>query len=193
MPVSTLGDVTKDETSTLSAIHFDNRNILAINQNYRLMLLDQHIESKDSSELLFPALKDYIGANPQRLINEILCPPPKTFHELNSQQQKVAHPLSIKTAREVAGPPGTGKTKTITELVRSILCCTDYDVLVLSERNGAIDAIASKMADDCILQVDRAISGRTVKDCALWTKILSYGLSEIGPSTKLFTLEEKMR
>ena len=125
--------------------------ILGINQNLRLVLLERHIRDSPPEVLLFDPLRHFVGCGkPRRVFAAINNLAPDTFHGLNAQQKRVAHPLSLLTAMEVAGPPGSGKTKTITELVRSILECTDHDVIVLSERNGAIDAIAEKFAGDCL-------------------------------------------
>jgi hypothetical protein len=94
---------------------------------------------------------------------------------------------------EVAGPPGTGKTKTITELVRSILECTDHHVIVLSERNGAIDAIADKFADDCVDRNPRN-EPKSVKNVRLWNCLMAFGsVGSMGSSTKLFTVDGKLR
>ena len=92
---------------------------------------------------------------------------------------------------EVAGPPGIGKTKTLTELMRSILECTNYGIIVLSERNGAIDAIAEKFTTSCMVQRDGKI--RSISDVPLWTNVLTFGSSIIGKYKKMFTLGEKMK
>jgi hypothetical protein len=191
--VSRNGDVV-GEKETLSRIGCDSQDILGLNQNQRLTILDRHIHETDISELLFDPLRHYIGSGtPQRVFCDISVPAPDTFKELNQEQQRVAHPLTLKSAVEVAGPPGTGKTKTITELVRSILECTERHVIVLSERNGAIDAIADKFADDCVERNSRSEVER-VTHLLLWTSLLSFGSSgSMGSSTKLFTLEEKLR
>lgn len=55
--------------------------------------------------------------------------------------------MKIKTALEVAGPPGSEKIKTIVELVRSLLECTECNIVILSERNGAINTIADKFVE----------------------------------------------
>jgi hypothetical protein len=158
-----------------------------------LVLLERHVEITPRETLLFPSLKQYVGGTegpPSRLLRKIPVPPPPTFLQLNPEQQQVAHPLSLRTALEVAGPPGTGKSKTITELVRSVIACTDFDIIVLSERNGAIEAIADKLCSNCI-QLNE--DGPTVKDSELWKTVLACGSLSMGPSTKLFTLEEKQR
>jgi hypothetical protein len=115
------GDIDDSETYTLSQIGYHDKRILAVNQNKHILDLQRHVHETDPSELLFPALKDYIGAGPPAwLTPKITCPPHSSFHELNDEQQRVAHPLSLRTAKEVAGPPGTGKTKTITAFLGRI-------------------------------------------------------------------------
>jgi hypothetical protein len=182
------------EKETLSGIGCSGQDILGLNQNQRLTILDRHCQETGISELLFDPLRHYIGSGtPQRVFREISVPAPDTFKELNQEQQRVAHPLALTTAMEVAGPPGSGKTKTITELVRSILECTDYHVIVLSERNGAIDAIADKFADDCVERNRRSEVGK-VTHLLLWNSLMSFGSSgSMGSSTKLFTLGEKLK
>jgi hypothetical protein len=139
-------------------------------------------------------LKAYVGSSTsRRLFNttEINTLPPDTFNDLNDEQKALANPLSLKIAMEYAGPPGTGKTKTITELVRSILHCTALDIIVLSERNGAIDAIAEKMAYDCF---DSKFTGKKsiIKNLALWKDILAFGSSGMGAFGTMFKVEEKL-
>ena len=92
---------------------------------------------------------------------------------------------------EVAGPPGTGKTKTIIELVRALLKCTNFDILVLSERNGAINAIAEKFKKESF-----KIRGKMteITDLHVWKSVMAYGAAEsMGESTKFFTINEKLQ
>jgi len=80
------------------------------------------------------------------------------------------------------------------ELIRSILKCTGHHVIVLSERNGAIDAIAEKIAEDCIdHKHGDSIKKAKVRDVHLWSSVVAFGSSGVGPSTNLFLPEEKLR
>jgi phage FluMu protein Com len=187
-PIDDRGDATEDNTP----FGVNARRIVGMNQNSRLIILQKHIDSSEPDSLMFGALRQYIGAQePRRVFDEIPVPAPKTFEDLNDQQKQVAHPLALMTAMEVAGPPGTGKTKTITELIRCILECTDSDTLILSERNGAIDAIAEKFVDRCVKKRRNGL--HEIKDLAMWTNLLVVGSSgSIGKSAKLFTVEEKL-
>jgi hypothetical protein len=84
---------------------------------------------------------------------------------------------------------GTGKTKTIVELVRGLLETTDFDIVVLSERNGAINAIAEKF-----IEASLNVEQKSVRDMLVWVSLLTYGSGEsMGSATKLFTLEGKLR
>jgi hypothetical protein len=84
-----------------------------------------------------------------------------------------------------------GKTRTISELVRALLRCTTKDIVVLSERNGAIDAIAEKLASLCIKQTNGATE---VTDLSMWKNILTFGSAQaIGEHTRLFLYQEKLK
>lgn len=66
-------------------------------------------------------------------------------------------------------------------------------MIVLSERNGAIDAIADKLAGDC-LAFSGSIEDPRVIDVSLWMNVLAFGSAGgMGKSTKHFTVEQKMR
>ena len=185
------GDI-QERGLSLQQIGCSGTQILGFNQNQRMLLLEKHVEASTKEALLFEPLLQYVCvAKPARLLRELNVPPPETFEDLNSRQQLVAHPLSIKTAMECAGPPGTGKTKVITELMRAILYCTDYDIIILSERNGAIDAIAEKIANDCIKQP--LSKSPSVKDFVLWRRVLSFGSAGMGSYSRMFRLEEKLK
>ncbi len=166
--------------------------VLGYNPNQRFIMLEKHVDRSRDLDILFPALKNLVGDGKiTPALTEILTPIPESQSELNETQKKIAHPLSLKTAMEVAGPPGTGKTKTIVELVRALLECTDLDIIVLSERNGAINAIAEKFKQSCLQFVDKQIN---VKNPLVWMSVMTYGSNQtMGNFTKLFCLEEKLR
>ena len=68
--------------------------------------------------------------------------------------------------------------------------CTDYDIVVLSERNGAINAIAEKFKEDSLVIGKKRVE---IKDALLWLSLETYGSGEaMGESTQLFTLERKL-
>jgi len=141
---------------------------------------------------MFSPLQHLIGAgDPIAVLTDIEMDVPESLVDLNEQQQRVAHPLRLKTAMEIAGPPGTGKTKTIVELVRSLLQCTSYDIILLSERNGAINAVADKFK---IASLDINGENISITDLSVWSSVMAYGAGEsMGDCTKLFTMEAKLR
>jgi hypothetical protein len=61
----------------------------------------------------------------------------------------------------------------------------------LSERNGAIDAIAEKMANDCF---DKNATGKikVIKDLNLWKDVLAFGSTAMGSFAAMFKFEEKL-
>jgi AAA domain len=186
------GNLTGSEMS-LAEMGCSGRRIIGVNQNRRLMKLEKYVEML-TPDSICDVIKHFIGDGaPIRLLSEINSVPPSTFYELNAEQQTVAHPLKLLSAKEVAGPPGTGKTKTIAEVIRGIMECTDYDVIILSERNAAIDAIAQKFALDC-LKMNSSGGKCVVRDIKLWGKVMAFGCEgSMGPSAMKFTLSLKMK
>ena len=166
--------------------------IAGLNQNTRMILLEDHVAAASDSELMFEPLQHLVGSSePIPVVTEMNMEVPHTQVELNEEQQQVAHPLRLKTAMEVAGPPGTGKTKTIVELVRALLHCTNYDILLLSERNGAINAVAEKFQQDSL---DLSGCSPSIKDLYVWSSLMTYGVGDsMGESTKLFTKDAKIQ
>ena len=169
-----------------------NLTIIGLNQNNRMLLHEKHVQSTPDSELMFESLEHLIGIGvPKAVVTGIEMEIPESQSELNDDQKKVAHPLLLKTAMEVAGPPGTGKTKTIVELVRALLKCTNFDILVLSERNGAINAIAEKLKKDALKKQGKKT---VITDLHLWMSVMAYRVADsMGESTKSFTIEEKLK
>ncbi|KAL3823281.1 hypothetical protein ACHAXA_003429 [Cyclostephanos tholiformis] len=170
---------------------YETMNIIGLNQNLRMLSLEKHIQVTPETELMFEPLKHLIGSGvPQPVIMEMEFDTPESYFDLNEEQRKVAHPLHLKTAMEVAGPPGTGKTKTIVELVQALLKCTSYDILLLSERNGAINAIAEKFEKDSMTMKGKKIE---IIDLHTWQSVVAYGAGDaMGDSTKLFTVTKKL-
>jgi hypothetical protein len=81
--------------------------VLGLNRSKRMMLLQKHVENTPISTLMFEPLLHMIGTGqPSSVITELEMEIPKSLFELNEEQLQVAHPLRLKTAMEVAGPPG---------------------------------------------------------------------------------------
>ena len=169
--------------------------IIGLNQNLRFYHLQRYITDtfiKSSKKALPYPLKCLIGASdPKPIITEIIDHIPSSHERLNDEQRRSANPLLLKSALEVAGPPGTGKTQTIIELIKAVLACTNFNIIVMSERNGAINALAEKFASECI---DTNGTKSSVTDLNLWMQILTFGSSNtVGNDTKTFFLDEKLR
>jgi hypothetical protein len=167
------------------------RRLLAVNGNDRLLLLQAYIKEHVTGQSIPAPLKHFVGVGKPKPVLTELCATPETGR-LNENQIKAAHPLHLKTACEVAGPPGSGKTQVITELVRGLLSCTSKKLVVLSERNGAIDAVAEKFLSSCF----KIKNGKLKKlvDVEMWLNILTFGSAEaMGPHTKEFSLENKLK
>lgn len=82
-------------------------------------------------------------------------------------------------------------------MVRALLETTDKEIIVLSERNGAINAIAEKFCDVTLGKVKKQ-KGKgpfyEVVDMQVWLSLITYGAADsMGLATKLFTIEEKLK
>ena len=76
-------------------------------------------------------------------------------------------------------------------LVKELLACSETNIVVLSERNGAIDAIAEKFSKLCL---DTKGKVQEVSDLHMWKNILTFGTKEgVGKHTSLFLLDNKIR
>ncbi len=75
--------------------------------------------------------------------------------ELNSSQEEVIKNINVKDAVVVEGPPGTGKSQTITSLVTNFVL-NDKSVLLVSEKKAALDVVYSRLGilNKFALQID---------------------------------------
>ena len=64
--------------------------------------------------------------------------------ELNSSQEEVIKNINLKDAVVVEGPPGTGKSQTITSLVTNFVL-NNKSVLLVSEKKAALDVVYSRL------------------------------------------------
>jgi ATP-dependent exoDNAse (exonuclease V) alpha subunit len=168
-----------------------NLIVIGLNPNKRMLLLERYVEQTPNNVIMFEPLQHLLGIGAPRAVFTELDGIPESGSQLNVNQRKVANPLELKTAMEVAGPPGTGKTKTIIELVRALLSCTSSDIIVLSERNGAINAIAEKFKKE---SMKRKGGKFDIIDLEVWQSVMAYGNAEsMGESTKLFTVDNKIK
>jgi len=99
--------------------------------------------------------------------------------QLNEEQQKAFSKDYFKTLEIVEGPPGTGKTSTITILLDYIekhisSKQKNHYILLVSEKNRGVDAVAERLQP---IQYD---------------KVLAFGSDNIGDFTKNYLLENKL-
>jgi hypothetical protein len=186
--------VDKEGGIQLAPLLRQRRRILAFNPNQRITMLQDHVQKNVTSTNLPLPLKHLIGVGQAMpvLTNLVETVEESVLASLNTEQLKAAHPLNLKTAGEVAGPPGTGKTQTISAIVRSLLNASEKNIVVLSERNGAIDAIADKFLSSCFDKKNGKLS--KLVDMNMWMNILTFGAPEaIGTNTKEFLVPQKMQ
>lgn len=75
--------------------------------------------------------------------------------DLNSSQEEVIEKINSKDALVVEGPPGTGKSQTITSLVTNYVL-EGKNVLIVSEKKAALDVVYSRLGtlNKYALQID---------------------------------------
>lgn len=118
-----------------------------LQHDFRLML-DNNIITKNLNKLLASG-----NANFNTLVK---CPLELDYvGELNSSQEEVIREINIKDAVVVEGPPGTGKSQTITSLVTNFVL-NDKNVLLVSEKKAALDVVYSRLGilNKFALQID---------------------------------------
>ena len=114
----TMKKISRDGIVTEDELHYFARNltVIGLNPNNRMVLLEQYVEQSPNNVLMFEPLQHLLGvAAPSAVFTE-LDGIPESQSDLNVNQRLVANPLLLKTAMEVAGPPGTGKTKRLLSL-----------------------------------------------------------------------------
>lgn len=184
--------ISRDGNATEDKLHHFEHNltVIGLSPNNRMVLLERHVKQSPNNVLMFEPLQHLLGVGAPKSVFTELDGIPESQSDPNDNQRLVANPLALKTAMEVAGPPGTGKTKTIVELVRALLNCTSSDILVLSERNGAINAKADKLKKE---SMKNNCTKTEIIDMELWESVMAYGsVGSLGESTKLFTVENKI-
>ena len=100
-----------EQDSTPAPIGFAGRQrVLALNPNHRYLELLKHIENNVSHESLPNPICHFIGCGASEpVLTELETMLPSSFESLNQDQRSAGHPLLLRSAGEVAGPPGTGK------------------------------------------------------------------------------------
>ncbi|DAZ93834.1 TPA: hypothetical protein N0F65_009342 [Lagenidium giganteum] len=79
--------------------------------------------------------------------NDALPPFSPLHHDLNaSQMDAIQFALASKDLALIHGPPGTGKTTTVVELIRQAVTKYDMRVLVCAPSNIAVDNVLEKLA-----------------------------------------------
>jgi very-short-patch-repair endonuclease len=95
-------------------------------------LLNEKIEGVPESEKI---------ADPEIFENNL-----RYINDLNSSQEKVLNMINVKDELVIEGPPGTGKSQTITSLI-SHAASAGKTVLMVSEKKTALDVVYSRLGD----------------------------------------------
>ncbi|WP_280271879.1 AAA domain-containing protein [Nocardia wallacei] len=92
------------------------------------------------------ALYRYLHSVPIEPIERPASPPLYPFHTNLSQRAAIEnalrHPISV-----IDGPPGTGKTQTILNLIANLIVDESKTIAVVSSNNAAVDNVHTKLAE----------------------------------------------
>lgn len=104
------------------------------------------VEDGTINTLLNDLLSDSDAPRPQSSINQIMENNITYINDLNSSQEKVLNAAQITDELVMEGPPGTGKSQTITSLI-SQAAIKGQTVLMVSEKKTALDVVYSRLGD----------------------------------------------
>ncbi|MBO0936069.1 AAA family ATPase [Fibrella sp. HMF5335] len=120
------------------------------------MLFDD--SSYDEMQAALKQANGLADAGTNRLINTLIGAASPTFlpdgpdiviPRLNdSQQQAVRKSLSANELAIVHGPPGTGKTTTLVQLIKALISRDHKQILVVAPSNAAVDLLSEKLHDE---------------------------------------------
>ncbi len=120
------------------------------------MLFDD--SSYDEMQVALKQANLLADAGTNRLINTLIGAATATFHpdspaisipRLNdSQQRAVRTGLSANELAIVHGPPGTGKTTTLVQIIKALIGLEHKQILVVAPSNAAVDLLSEKLHDE---------------------------------------------
>ena len=162
-------------------------NVQGICGNRRMIDAEAYIKQLTPERVCVP-VKAIIGAvDNQAMVTELKVDLLDGAKQLNPYQQKVVDLTRMKASNVIVGPPGTGKSKTIVNLIHQILAefPSNHIVVLTSEKNGAVEAVAEHLWNACTAN-DR------VTDVAFFEKIAAFGSAGMKERTRSFTHQEKV-
>ncbi|CAH0478273.1 unnamed protein product [Peronospora belbahrii] len=101
---------------------------------------------------------------------------PFTMGLNDSQIQAIQFALASKDLAVIHGPPGTGKTTTIVELMLQAVCRYDMKILVCAPSNIAVDNVLEKLATTCSRVGKRLLLTRIGHPARVLPQIVKYCL-----------------
>ncbi|MBR6080024.1 MAG: HRDC domain-containing protein [Treponema sp.] len=104
------------------------------------------VEEGSINTLLNDLLADSDDAPPSTDENPILENNITYINDMNSSQEKVLNTVQVADELVMEGPPGTGKSQTITSLI-SQAALNGQTVLMVSEKKTALDVVYSRLGD----------------------------------------------
>ncbi|MRH87458.1 AAA family ATPase [Nocardia sp. SYP-A9097] len=162
-------------------------------------------EALDQLSFVHPesVLHRYLTAEPIGARSEVPAPRIYPFETNLSQREAIEHALRFPISA-IDGPPGTGKTQTILNLIANILLDESKTVAVVSSNNGAVDNVRGKLDDVGIGYVvanlgnaDRRTQFLTARSQSTRNHLIDQLLADIGPAVasakQMAALDDRLR
>ena len=128
-------------------------------------------------------IKAYLGDIPvQHLVMD--KQPRPNLERLNQYQQQMGNVNNLQSCMQFIGPPGTGKSHTISVFMEQLILHTNYDVVLLSEKNTAMTAVVEHLKKNI-----HATSFNT----SLWSAITAFCSPQAsGVVKEFYDLDQKL-
>lgn len=105
-------------------------------------------------------------------------------NKLNMFQQQLTNLQNLYNINIYCGPPGTGKSFTIVSFINEIIMNTNFNIILLSEKNCSITSV--------IEYLYKLIYNDTSFNEQLWKKTFTFGSYNASPKVKNFFVKNKL-
>ena len=128
-------------------------------------------------------IKAYLGDIPVQHLVLDKQPRPE-LGQLNQYQQQMGNVNNLQSCMQFIGPPGTGKSHTISVFMEQLILHTNYDVVLLSEKNTAMTAVVEHLKKNILA---------TSFNTSLWSAIMTFCSPQAsGVVKEFYDIDQKL-
>ncbi len=152
VPEAFLAEI-QERISSMPRWNVTNQIYLSFYQ-FQKFLMYRDLEENEDLYLESAAIQELCGCKepdpiPEEILNEspdTLLDPANTFHVLDADSSQQRALIAVRTGRNlvIEGPPGTGKSQTIVNLIAEALA-NRKTVLLVSEKKAALDVVYGRL------------------------------------------------